>query len=175
MKLAKKLCPKLDVIWKIFIFEHKKDRPMLKFFLSISITIALFLSFSSCKRNRLSIDNEKKDSINNSPESTVQARISNLKPEEMMFLVEGAVDSWMFYNLDNFASYEVIMRKTDYDSVRNIHIHHVRYRTMNKEGGYETTEKTFDVTFSIDKKGVLDYTINEIPTLEPYFRNREIN
>lgn len=89
-------------------------------------------------------------------------RIDELKPHEMMFLVEGAIDTWFFYNLDNYASFKPIIRKTDYDSIRNIHIHHIRYRSMNLDGGYETVEKTFSVTFTFNDKGVSDFTVTEI-------------
>ena len=134
------------------------------------IIIGTLLSLSSCKGyNQKNADDGNDSTITINSEISIPESISDLKPEEMMPLVEGAVDSWMFYNLDNYASYKAIMRKTDYDSARNIHTHHVRYRTMNKEGGYETTEKTFEVTFSLDENGVLDYTINEIPTTKPYF------
>ena len=137
---------------------------------SIIIIIVFLLSLSSCRGNneKQSVnENDPSDIINS--EVSIPGNISDLKPEEMMFLVEGAIDSWMFYNLDNYASYEAIMRKTDYDSVRNIHIHHVRFRTMNKAGGYVTKEKTFEVNFKIDENGVPDYTVLEIPTTKPYF------
>lgn len=142
----------------------------MKLIINLSIILSTLLSLTSCKGDKTKeAVNEIDSSVIINSEVSIPENISDLKPEEMMFLVEGAVDSWMFYNLDNYASYEAIIRKTDYDSVRNIHIHHIRYRTMNKEGGYETTEKTFEVTFHIHENGVPDYTVTEIPTTKPNF------
>lgn len=103
---------------------------------------ALFLN--SCSGKSKTPDAINEDTLSDIAEVSSHINtdnLSDLKPEEMMFLVEGAVDSWFFYNLDNYDSYKPILRKTDYDSIRNLHIHHVRYKTMNKEGGFETTEK----------------------------------
>ena len=66
---------------------------------SIIIIIVFLLSLSSCRGN-----NEKQSVNENDSENLVDSEIANsdnisdLKPEEMMFLVEGAIDSWMFYN-----------------------------------------------------------------------------
>lgn len=89
--------------------------------------------------------------------------IKDLTPAEMMPLVEGAVDTWFFYHLDNYGSYTPIIRRTDYDSLKNIHIHHIRYRVMNREGGYETSEKAFEVNFIFDEKGTPNFNVIEIP------------
>lgn len=131
------------------------------------IGISVFVSSCGGKVKTESINDADKIEVDSVPANAES--ISDLKAEEMIFLVEGAVDTWFFYNLDNYASYEAVMRKTDYDPARNIHIHHVRYRTMNKEGGYETTEKTFEVSFTLNDKGVPDFKVEEVPTTKREF------
>lgn len=143
---------------------------MKKFFNATLISISLILSLSSCKSDKSKAETEGLNSTDiEIYEAAAQENVSDLKPEEMIFLVEGAVDSWFFYNLDNYRSYEAIMRSTDYDSTRNVHIHHVRYRFMNKEGGYETTEKTFEVSFTLNENGTPDFEVKDIPTTEKKF------
>lgn len=134
------------------------------------VIIGFLLSLSSCKGDKTGEGKISPDSINiDDIGSTVKENVSDLKPKEMIFLVEGAVDTWFFYNLDNYASYEAIMRNTEYDSIRNIHIHHVRFRSMNKDGGYETTEKTFEVSFTLNEKDVPEFNVKEIPMMEKKF------
>lgn len=88
--------------------------------------------------------------------------VADLNHEEMMFLVEGAVDAWFFQHSNNYASYEPIVRNTKYDTATDSYIHYIRYRVMNLNGGYETIEKNFNVTFTIDKEGIHSYTVNEM-------------
>ena len=135
------------------IFHHR---------LLVILECSILLIILSCNNSKTKEIGNNDSQIIETEEINSTQRIDELKPDEMMFLVEGAIDTWFFYNLDNYASYTPIIRKTDYDSIRNIHIHHIRYRSMNLDGGYETVEKTFSVTFTFNDKGVPDFTVTEI-------------
>ena len=104
--------------------------------------------------------NDPSDIINS--EVSIPENISDLKPEEMMFLVEGAVDSWFFYHLHDYRSYEPIIRSTDYNADGDYYIHKCRYRASTLGGGYETEEKTFKVTFDIDSQGMKDFHVEDL-------------
>lgn len=66
-------------------------------------------------------------------------------PEKFFLIVEQAVDAWLYFNISDFKSYEPLIRYTIYDAGRNVYIHHLRYRSINKEGGMDTTEAKFEV------------------------------
>ena len=86
--------------------------------------IGILLSLSSCKGNSKKNVIEGKDSIEIiSTEITIPDNITDLKPEEMIFLIEGAVDSWFFYHLHDYRSYEPIIRSTDYNAGGDYYIH----------------------------------------------------
>ena len=125
--------------------------------------MGILLSLTSCKGDKTKesiYENDPSDIINS--EVSIPENISDLKPEEMMFLVEGAVDSWFFYHLHDYRSYEPIIRSTDYNADEDVYIHKCRYRASTLGGGYETEEKTFKVTFNIDSQGMKDFHIEDI-------------
>lgn len=66
-------------------------------------------------------------------------------PEKDWIFVQQAVDAWLYFHLSDFKSYEPLRRSTDYDSIRDIYIHHLRYRTMNEQGGMVTVERDYEV------------------------------
>ena len=66
-------------------------------------------------------------------------------PEKDWIFVEQAVDTWPYFHLSDFKTYEPLMRSTDYDSDRDIYIHHLRFRTMNEQGGSVTIEQDYEV------------------------------
>ena len=74
--------------------------------------MGILLSLTSCKgdKTKESVnENDSSDIINS--EVSIPENISDLKPEEMMFLVEGAVDSWFFYHLHDYRSYEGVLKR----------------------------------------------------------------
>ena len=129
----------------------------------LSLIIGLLLSLSSCNGNRKNEAGNENDSNNiiNS-EIAIPENISDLKPEEMMFLVEGAVDSWFFYHLHDYRSYEPIIRSTDYNAEGDYYIHKCRYRASTLGGGYETEEKIFKVSLQVDSIGLKDFNVEDI-------------
>ncbi|MDE6423198.1 MAG: hypothetical protein K2K95_07240 [Muribaculaceae bacterium] len=66
-------------------------------------------------------------------------------PEKDWIFVQQAVDAWLYFHLSDFKSYEPLRRSTDYDSIRDIYIHHLRYRSMNEQGGMITVERDYEV------------------------------
>lgn len=89
---------------------------------------------------------------------------SGSEEEDLRILAEQAVDAWMFYNLQDFRSYEPLIRNTEYLPDSNLYIHTVRYREMNENGGMMTYEKTFKVRLILSSDGRLeDYEVREIP------------
>ena len=125
--------------------------------------IGILLSFTSCKSDKTREDvneNDSSDIINS--EIAIPENISDLKSEEMMFLVERAVDSWFFYHLHDYRSYEPIIRSTDYNADGDYYIHKCRYRASTLEGGYETEEKTFKVSLQVDSTGLKDFNVEDI-------------
>ena len=130
---------------------------------TIYFIIGILLSLSSCNVGKTKGEDKEFDSINiiNSKFDTPE-NISDLKPEEMMFLVEGAVDSWFFYHLHDYRSYEPIIRSTHYNADGDFYIHKCRYRASTLEGGYETEEKIFKISLQVDSTGFKDFQIEDI-------------
>ena len=130
---------------------------------TIYFIIGILLSLSSCNVGKTKGDDKECDSINiiNSKFDTPE-NISDLKHEEMIFLVEGAVDSWFFYHLHDYRSYEPIIRSTDYNADGDYYIHKCRYRASTLGGGSETEKKIFKVTFDIDSQGMKDFHVEDI-------------
>lgn len=85
-------------------------------------------------------------------------------PEKNYLIVEQAVDAWLFYNLSDYKSYEPIIRSTDYDSNRKIYIHHLRYRSMNPEGGIVTSERDFEVDLTKPGENGNPFQVVPIPS-----------
>ena len=124
--------------------------------------MGILLSITSCKgdKTKESInENDSSDIINSEIETS--ENISDLKPEEMMFLVEGTVDSWFFYHLHDYRSYEPIIRSTDYNAEEDYYIHKCRYRASTLGGGYETEEKIFKVSLQVDSTGLKDFNVED--------------
>ena len=135
----------------------------MRYLIIIYILMAFLLSRTSCKgdKTKESVnENDTSDIIN--AEASIPENISDLKPGEMMFLVEGAVDSWFFYHLHDYLSYEPIIRSTNYNADEDVYIHKCRYRASTLEGGYETEEKIFKVTLQVDSSGLKDFNVEDI-------------
>ena len=128
----------------------------------ISLVFGIVISLYSCNGKSKTDTNCKEDSLIENTDLNRQENISDLKPEEMMFLVEGAVDSWFFYHLHDYRSFEPIIRSTDYKADEDYFIHKCRYRASTLGGGYETEEKIFKVTFDIDSQGMKDFHVEDI-------------
>ena len=88
--------------------------------------------------------------------------LKDLLPSQQYILVEGAVDSWFFFHLHDYRSYEAIIRTTDFIEDKGYFIHKVRYRASTLEGGYETDEKIFRVTINISNKGIPNFDVEDI-------------
>lgn len=130
---------------------------------TIYFIIGILLSLTSCKGDKTKESvNEIDSSVIINSEVSIPENISDLKPEEMMFLVEGAIDSWFFYHLHDYRSYEPIIRSTDYNAEEDYYIHKCRYRASTLGGGFETEEKIFKVTFDIDSQGMKDFHVEDI-------------
>ena len=125
--------------------------------------LGILLSLTSCKgdKTKESVNENNSSDIINS-EIAIPENISDLKSEEMMFLVEGAVDSWFFYHLHDYRSYEPIIRSTDYNADGDYYIHKCRYRASTLGGGYETEEKMFKVSLQVDSTGLKDFNVEDI-------------
>ena len=67
--------------------------------------------------------------------------------EGIFMLIEQSVDTWFFYHLENWNSYQPITRSTNYNKADDTYRHNIRYRAMNKNGGIETHSKEFKVAF----------------------------
>ena len=83
-------------------------------------------------------------------------------PEDNYILVEQAVDAWLYFNLSDYKSYEPLIRSTDYDSARNLYIHHLRLRTMNKQGGMETYDRLFEIDMTRQGENGNPFHVREI-------------
>ena len=83
-------------------------------------------------------------------------------PERNYLLVEQAVDAWLYFNLSDYKSYEPLIRSTDYDSARNLYIHHLRLRTMNKQGGMETYDRLFEIDMTRHGENGNPFHVREI-------------
>lgn len=82
---------------------------------------------------------------------------------DYILFAEQAVNAWFYYNLPNFASYQRLSAKIDYNSNEDCYYYQCRYKTMNVKGGYETFEKSFRVELDIDNNGaVKDYHVQEL-------------
>ncbi len=66
-------------------------------------------------------------------------------PKKDWIFVEQAVDAWLYFHLSDFKSYKPLRRSTDYDTIRHIYIHHLRYTTMNTQGGMITIDQDYEV------------------------------
>lgn len=129
----------------------------------LSIIMGVSLSMSSCTgKESTNTQPSINSSLNNDSLLNNQSSIADLNPDEMIFLVEGAVDSWFFYHLHDYRSYEPIIRSTEYDDSERCFIHKCRYRASTLGGGYETEEKIFKVTFDIDPRGIKDFNVVDI-------------
>ena len=129
----------------------------------LSITICIIPYLASCSGKSDASGPEDKNSGMSSDTLTIERNIiTELKPDEMMFFVEGAVDSWFFYHLHDYRSYEAIIRSTEYDEMEECYIHKCRYRASTLGGGYETEEKIFKVTFDINSQGLKDFNVVDI-------------
>lgn len=137
-------------------------RDVMKSLVNIFLIIGISISISACvgKSKTEMICNG--DTIIENETLIRQENIQDLKPEEMMFLVEGAVDSWFFYHLHDYRSYEPIIRSTDYNADEDYFIHKCRYRASTLGGGYETEEKIFQVTLQVDSTGLKDFNVEDI-------------
>lgn len=125
--------------------------------------IGFLLSLSSCNVDKTKeADKEYSPANKENSYINIPQNISDLKSEEMMFLVEGAVESWFFNHLHDYRSYEPIIRTTDYNSEENYYIHKCRYRASTLGGGYETEEKIFKVTLQVDSTGLKDFNVEDI-------------
>ena len=125
--------------------------------------MGILLSLTSCKGDKTKESvNEIDSSVIINSGVSIPENISDLKSEEMMFLVEGAVDSWFFYHLHDYRSYEPIIRSTDYNADEDVYIHKCRYRASTLEGGYETEEKIFKVSLQVDSTGLKDFNVEDI-------------
>lgn len=80
-----------------------------------------------------------------SEDPTPTAVLPTGDPEKNWIFVQQAVDAWLYFHLSDFKSYEPLRRSTDYDSIRDIYIHHLRYRSMNEQGGMVTVERDYEV------------------------------
>ena len=118
------------------------------------------LVFSCGKNNSGQIQNDSIRIIGFENEM-IQENLEDRKGELYM-LVEGAVDSWFFYHLHDYRSYEPIIRSTDYNAEEDYYIHKCRYRASTLGGGFETEEKIFKVTFDIDSQGMKDFHVEDI-------------
>ena len=83
------------------------------------------------------------EAVSEAPTPTTVLPTGN--PEKDWIFVQQAVDAWLYFHLSDFKSYEPLRRSTDYDSIRDIYIHHLRYRTMNEQGGVVTVERDYEV------------------------------
>lgn len=129
----------------------------------LSVMIGVSFSLWSCKGKSDASAMEENDAyINVDSTENIQKSIADLKSDEMIFLVEGAVDSWFFYHLHDYRSYEPIIRSTEYDEAENCYIHKCRYRASTLGGGYSTEEKIFKVTFDIDSKDLKDFKVIDL-------------
>lgn len=72
-------------------------------------------------------------------------------PEKDWIFVEQAVDAWLYFNLSDFKSHELLIRSTDYDSIHDIYTHHLRFRSMNEQGGMVIADRDFEV--DLNRKG----------------------
>lgn len=122
------------------------------------------LTLTGCgqqKKNPKDSDSRIEFSQTENSESRTEG-IQDLTPQQQFLLVEQAVDSWMYFHLLDFSSYAPLIRSTDYDARRNVHIHHLRYRAANAMGGRETHEKTFEVRLDISPDGLKDFDVKDI-------------
>lgn len=83
-------------------------------------------------------------------------------PDPNVLLVEQAVDAWLYFNLEDYKSYEALIRSTEYDSISGIYTHHIRYRYMNESGGLVTTEQDFEVDPSTPGSHNIPYSVTAI-------------
>lgn len=83
--------------------------------------------------------------VGSKPESMPRTVTTFDNPEENYLLVEQAVDAWLYFHLPDYKSYEPLIRSTEYDSLQNLYIHHLRLRMINPQGGPVTEERTFKV------------------------------
>lgn len=116
------------------------------------LSASALLVFWSCNdnkdrsdENRTPIIVEEKYEGKNVPDSVLKTLVPFEEPEKNYLFVEQAVDAWLYFHLQDYRNYEPLIRSTEYNSVSNLYIHHLRLRTMNQEGGLETTERTFQV------------------------------
>ena len=129
----------------------------------LPLFIGYLLALSSCNGDKSTNEETRQDSIKiEILGSGNSENVSDLKPEEMIFLVEAAVDSWFFYHLHDYRSYEPLIRSTEYNAEEDYYIHKCRYRASTLGGGYETENKIFKVTFQIDPEGMKDYNVEDI-------------
>ena len=84
-------------------------------------------------------------------------------PEKDWIFVEQAVDAWLYFHLSDFKNYEPLIRSTDYDSNRNIYIHHLRFRTMNEQGGLVSIEQDYEVDLNRPGNHGNPFHVKEIP------------
>lgn len=76
--------------------------------------------------------------------------------------VDQAIDAWLYFKLSDFKSYQPIIRTTRYDSIRNIHTQHLRYRVMNEQGGMVTLERDFEVDLNRPGDHGIPFFVKEI-------------
>lgn len=133
---------------------------MRKYLKVIIILLLIFLS-SSCNKSRQSSGLE--DNLRPVFSEPVE-NVEGLKDKkgELYMLVEGAVDTWFFYHLHDYRSYEPMIRSTDYNLEEDNYIHKCRYRASTLEGGYETDEKIFKVILDVDYTGLKDFHVEDI-------------
>ena len=132
---------------------------MLKIFKVIVFGLLCYVLFS-CKKE----STETSSTDNEGPtqdEVTAREDLEDRKGE-LYILVEGAVDSWLFYHLHDYRSYEPLIRSTEYNADEDYYIHKCRYRASTLEGGYETEEKIFVVRLELDSIGLQNFKVEDI-------------
>lgn len=142
----------------------KKNRIIKEYILGLFLFIfSGGIVFSSCSKvkeqNQETSDFLEKENIEEF--ISQEDNLKELKPE-LYILVEGAVDTWFFYNLLDYRSYEPIIRSTDYIPQEDIFIHKCRYRARTLNGGFETVEKTFRVSLDVDAKSIDGFQVEDI-------------
>lgn len=127
------------------------------FLLVTSLNILLF----SCGKNTGT--HIQKDSINimGKENEMMQENLEKRKGELYMW-VEGALDTWFFYHLHDYRSFEPIIRSTDYNAEEDYYVHKCRFRASTLGGGYETEEKIFMVSLQVDSTGLKDFNVEDI-------------
>lgn len=153
------------------IFAIEINTTIMKRRLNGIIIIAALLFFlhpclSSCTRS----DNSsvKDDSLticvkedDGSVADDVRELLEDNKGKQQL-IVDQAVDAWFYYHLNNYESYKALQRSTTYDKERDVYIHKCMYRAMNRQGGIETWNKTFEVNLNEKGENQIPFKVTDI-------------